>query len=283
MKIVTWNIQWCLGCDGRVDARRIVDEARAFADFDVLCLQEVADNFPGLKGADGEDQFARLAALLPRFVAIPGFAVDVPGDGGARRRFGNLILSRLPVHQVHRRCLPWPADAAVRSMPRMLLDAVVEAPFGPLRIMTTHLEYYSATQRAAQVEALRDHHAEACGRARIAGVGDASQGPFQSQPQAASAILAGDFNVRPDDPLLARLTAPFDDAVALPFDDVWRQLHPGHAQPPTSGVHDRAQWPEAFACDFICASRDLRERLRAIEIDGDTQASDHQPMMVELA
>lgn len=287
MQIVTWNVQWCRGCDGRVDPARIVAEARAFADFDVLCLQEVASGFTTLKGSAGEDQFARLAELLPEYTAVRGVAVDVAADvatqGGARRRFGNLILSRLPVHQVHRRCLPWPADAAVSSMPRMLLEAVVEAPFGPLRIMTTHLEYYSATQRAAQVEALRDHHAEACGRARIAGVGDDSQGPFQSQPQTVSAILTGDFNVRPDDPLLARLTAPFDDAAVPPLDDVWRKLHPGHAQPPTSGVHDRAQWPEAFACDFICASRDLRERLRAIEIDGDTQASDHQPMMVELA
>jgi endonuclease/exonuclease/phosphatase family metal-dependent hydrolase len=45
MKLVTWNIQWCRGCDGRVDPQRIVDDARAFADFDVLCLQEVAANF----------------------------------------------------------------------------------------------------------------------------------------------------------------------------------------------------------------------------------------------
>ena len=74
-----------------------------------------------------------------------------------------MILSRLPVAQVLRVQLPWPADPAVRSMPRMLLEAVVQAPFGPLRVMTTHLEYYSQTQRAAQVEALRAHHAEACG------------------------------------------------------------------------------------------------------------------------
>ena len=53
MKILTWNVQWCLGVDGRVDPRRIVDEARAFADFDVLCLQEVACNFAALKGSAG--------------------------------------------------------------------------------------------------------------------------------------------------------------------------------------------------------------------------------------
>jgi endonuclease/exonuclease/phosphatase family metal-dependent hydrolase len=61
--------------------------------------------------------------------------------------------------------LPWPVDPAVRSMPRMLLEAVVQAPFGPLRVMTTHLEYYSQTQRAAQLEAVRARHAEACAHA----------------------------------------------------------------------------------------------------------------------
>ena len=34
-----------------------------------------------------------------------------------------MILSRLPVAQVLRVQLPWPADPAVRSMPRMLLEA----------------------------------------------------------------------------------------------------------------------------------------------------------------
>ena len=46
MILITWNVQWCRGVDGRVDPARIVAEAKALADFDVLCLQEIADNFP---------------------------------------------------------------------------------------------------------------------------------------------------------------------------------------------------------------------------------------------
>ncbi|MGC1818395.1 MAG: endonuclease, partial [Casimicrobiaceae bacterium] len=46
MILVTWNVQWCRGVDGRVDPARIVDAARGLADFDLLCLQEVADNYP---------------------------------------------------------------------------------------------------------------------------------------------------------------------------------------------------------------------------------------------
>src|SRR5580765_5513573 len=260
MKLVTWNIQWCRGCDGRVDPRRIVDDARAFADFDVLCLQEVAANFSTLRGSEGEDQFALLAALLPGFTPVVSTPVDVAGPDGSRRTFGNMILSRMPVEQVLRVQLPWPADPAVRSMPRMLLETVVRAPFGPLRVMTTHLEYYSQTQRAAQLEAVRARHAEACAHAL-------------------------DDRARSDsgDPLHARMTAPYADARVPAWDDAWQRLNPGAAQPPTLGVHDRDQWPDPFACDFIFATDNLRGRLRSVAVDSVSAASDHQPVVVELA
>ncbi|HEY2189641.1 MAG TPA: endonuclease/exonuclease/phosphatase family protein, partial [Caldimonas sp.] len=274
MKLVTWNVQWCLGCDGRVDPERIVDEARAFADFDVLCLQEVAANFQALKGSRGEDQFAALALALPGFTAVEGVAVDTAAADGTRRRFGNMILSRLPVRWALRRLLPWPADPAVLSMSRIVVEALVEAPFGALRVMTTHLEYYSLPQRAAQVEALRTRHAEACGHAVAGRKGRAADGPFEAQPESVSAILTGDFNFRASDPLHARLAAPFDDAGVPSLEDTWQRVHPGHAQPPTLGVHDREQWPEPFACDFIFTTGDLRERVRDVAVDGATQASD---------
>jgi endonuclease/exonuclease/phosphatase family metal-dependent hydrolase len=102
VKLITWNIQWGLGLDGRVDLARIVSEAKRLADFDVLCLQEVADNFPELKGAPAGNQFAALAELLPGYAAVEGVALDIPGRGRERKRFGNMILSRYPVEQVLR-------------------------------------------------------------------------------------------------------------------------------------------------------------------------------------
>jgi len=42
MKLITWNIQWGHVIYWRVDLERIVRTAREMADFDVLCLQEVA-------------------------------------------------------------------------------------------------------------------------------------------------------------------------------------------------------------------------------------------------
>ena len=103
MKLLSWNVQWCRGVDGRVDPGRSAREARAMADADVICLQEVARNFDTLAGSAGEDQFALLAAAFPGYTAVEGVAVDVPGEGGSRRQFGNLLLSRLPLRHAWRR------------------------------------------------------------------------------------------------------------------------------------------------------------------------------------
>ena len=166
MKLLTWNIQWCRGVDGRVDPARIARTARAFADFDVLCLQEVAVHFPGLPGSSGEDQMAALTAALPGYTPLFGAATELSEVAGQRRQFGNAVFTRLPVLQVFRHLLPWPADPAVQSMQRMALEAVLQSHGGPLRVISTHLEYYSTHQRVAQVERLRRLHHEACMHAR---------------------------------------------------------------------------------------------------------------------
>ncbi|HEY8623291.1 MAG TPA: endonuclease/exonuclease/phosphatase family protein, partial [Casimicrobiaceae bacterium] len=144
MKLITWNVQWCRGVDGKVDPARIVRHAKAIADFDVLCLQEIANHYPAprLEGSRGENQFAELARLLPGYVPVPGVAVDVPADDGGRRHFGNMVLSRLPVGQVFRHLLPYPVEAGVNGMPRIALEAVLSTKLGAVRVITTHLEYY---------------------------------------------------------------------------------------------------------------------------------------------
>ena len=82
MKLVTWNIQWGRGADGRVDLDRIVAHARRVAEFDVLCLQEVSAGYPELPGCDGRDQFQYLADRLPGYTAIAGVATDTPPSNG---------------------------------------------------------------------------------------------------------------------------------------------------------------------------------------------------------
>ncbi|HUO44646.1 MAG TPA: endonuclease/exonuclease/phosphatase family protein [Burkholderiales bacterium] len=282
--MISWNIQWGRGCDGVVDLRRIVRHARALADFDVLCLQEVASNYPGLpgirRGNEGEDQPALLAKLLPAYTPVFCAATDVRAGDGSRRLFGNMILSRLPVTQAFRHLLPWPAEARRTSMQRALVEAIVMAPFGALRVMTTHLEYYSPAQRRAQVERIRELHAAAALRARVP-TRDASRGPFRTFRGTASAVLAGDFNFRPSDPLHARLAAPFSRPVPA-FRDAWEIVYPGAPHPPSIGVFDRRQWPRPYCCDFVYVTEDLRDRVLETRIDQQSDASDHQPVLLVL-
>jgi endonuclease/exonuclease/phosphatase family metal-dependent hydrolase len=280
MKLITWNIQWGRGLDGRVDLARIVAHARAMADFDVLNLQEVADNYPALEGNDDADQFAQLAALLPGYAALPGYGIEVPGEGRPRR-FGNLILTRLPVLFVRRHALPWPADPGKESMPRVAIEATLKLPLGPVRVTTTHLEYYSDVMRTAQAARLRDLHDEACGRALLPGFPTAEGGPFDPPPQAVSAILTADFNFPPENPSYDAIQEPLASG-GPSYADAWARVHGRRAHEPTFCVHDVRYGKRPYCCDFVFVSEDLLPRVRAVSVDADTRLSDHQPVLLEL-
>jgi endonuclease/exonuclease/phosphatase family metal-dependent hydrolase len=284
MKLITWNVQWCRGVDGRVDPARIVKHAKAIADFDVLCLQEIANNFPDprLAGSRGENQFAELARRLAGYTPVPGVAVDVPAESGGRRHFGNMILSRYPVGQIFRHLLPYPVDPGVNGMPRIALEAVVRAPFGDVRVITTHLEYYGTKKRAVQVDALRAVYAEGSGHARLGTLVDTTGGPFHTRLRPASTIVTGDFNFEPDDPLHSRLSEAFGDGTP-PLKDAWEIAHPGKAHPATIKIYEKVRpgEPEQH-CDYIFVSIDLEPRVRSVRVDQKTQASDHQPVVIEL-
>jgi endonuclease/exonuclease/phosphatase family metal-dependent hydrolase len=269
MRLLCWNVQWCRGVDGVVDPARIAAEARRY-DPDVICLQELAANFPGLPGSKGEDQPHTLMHALPEYEGCLVSGVDLPAPNGRRSRFGNAILSRLPVGRVLRHSLPWPPSEGP-SMPRTAVEAVVDAPFGAVRIITTHLEYYSSGHRAAQVERLR----EIRGEVHMENFSGKGEGPFRPMPRPPSAILCGDFNLKPDDPLHARL-------VANGFVDAWQALHPGAPHPHTfrANEHDTAEAP--YCCDYVFVTPDLAPRLRALRVDDASRASDHQPVIVDF-
>jgi endonuclease/exonuclease/phosphatase family metal-dependent hydrolase len=284
MQLMTWNVQWCRGVDGKVDPERIASEARRIADPDVLCLQEIADNFPDpeLGGSRGENQFDVLARLMPGYTAIAGVAVDQPGRNGRRRQFGNMVLSRLPVKQVYRHLLPYPLDPGVAGMPRIALEAVIAAPFGDVRVITTHLEYYSARQRMAQAEALRAIYAEGHAYARDAQVTDDEHGPFQTFVRPRATVITGDFNFEPDGPEHPRMLAPFDDGTP-PLRDAWELTHPGEPHAATFCIYQKTDPSgDELHCDFIFVGEELAPRVRALRVDQQTQASDHQPVVLTV-
>jgi endonuclease/exonuclease/phosphatase family metal-dependent hydrolase len=278
MRLITWNIQWGKGCDGVVDLKRIVATAKALADADVLCFQEVSDNFASLDG--GVDQTAELAALLPdhRPVFLP--AVETVDGEGISHRFGNMTLSRLPVLQIANHLLPWAHDEVPRSMRRSALEVTVQAGSGPIRIVNTHLEYYSRSQREAQITRLLDLQEAASRNLRSAAAKHVE--PYGSQTVAPSSLLCGDFNFDVSDPQYALLQGA--SRSGLNYRDAWVARYPDRRHQLTCGLHDRVQWKNGPDCrDFIFVSEDLAGRIVHMKVDEETAASDHQPILVEIA
>ena len=282
MRIMSWNIQWGRGADGRVELERTIASICAAAP-DIICLQEVARNFDGLAGGDGGDELERLTSAFPAHTPVFGAAVDVARVSGGRGQFGNLVLSRVPVLQVFRHLLPNPPDPRVPSMQRACVEVVVAGSFGPLRVMTTHLEYYSALQRLAQAKALSALQCEVAA-SQVEGRGDGKdRNPaFARRPRPVAAVLCGDFNCEPGSreyDELARAASPPEAG----WHDAWSLANPAIPHAPTVGLHG-AEWPDRpYCCDFVWVAGEACRRLRKLDVDASTAASDHQPLLLELA
>lgn len=185
LRVLTLNMHHGSAPDGRTDLDRLAAELRA-ARADVIALQEVDRHFGGRSGF--RDQAAELAARLG-MTAVFGAHLDLgPADpGDPPRQYGTAVLSRHPV--VSTATLRLPAGAAGEE-PRGLLEVVLAAPDGPVRVLTTHLTPGRPDSRMLQARAVA---------ARIA-----------RSPQ--PVLLLGDLNAEPGSPEVRLLTALLTDA-----------------------------------------------------------------------
>jgi endonuclease/exonuclease/phosphatase family metal-dependent hydrolase len=272
LSVLSWNIQSARSPSGGADLDGVLACLDRFAPgADVLCLQEVACGFPARDGSPGGDQFAGLARRLPGWHCASAYAVDTLAPDGGRRLLGSMVFSRRPILQVLRHSLPWPADPAVPSMPRVALEVTLETPAGLLRLLNVHLEYFSETQRLAQLDALRGLQAEAwahaCHPAADIGPGGDQDSPFAS------------LNMLPGSRSHLALLAPFDDATPC-WRDAWQLVHPARTHAPTVGLHDPHGAP--FTFDYAFVSEDLSTRVRGMRVGKMALGSDHQPLLLAL-
>ncbi len=281
MKILSWNIQWGRGCDGVVSIPRIASVISDMDEFDVICLQEVAINHPGLPGSKGEDEVDQLMAEFPGYSAHLGIGSDLLGENNTRRLFGNLILSRLPVMQVFRHSLPFPADYGNQGMPRIALEVIIAVGDRLLRVTTTHLEYYSVEQRTAQISQLRTIHGEALSQASNRNNTSDLDPPFWAPVRPISSVYCGDFNCEPSAPELAILMKPYESFESC-LTDAWLIANPGMPHAFTVGLKGCA-WPDrAYCCDYFFISQNLCDSVKRVSVNQGTDASDHQPVLLEL-
>lgn len=167
--LASYNVHRAVGNDGRRDPDRVA-AVMAELGADLIAVQEA--ECAARRGGQ---------ALLERWAEDLGCtAVAGPTLDLGRVRYGNGLLSRLPVGRVRRH------DLSVRQRePRGLLDVVVSAGQGELRVLVTHLGL-AAGERFLQL-------------GRLAEAIDA--------PLDGPVVLAGDLNAWWDAGRMARVLA----------------------------------------------------------------------------
>jgi len=137
-----------------------------------------------------------------------------------------------------------------------------------------------ATQREAQIMRLLDLQQDASTSPKAP-----TRQPdeaYESQTVAASSLMCGDFNFVDTDPQHALIDR--SSRTGLNYRDAWTAGQPDRPRAPTCGLYDHVQWSNGPDCrDFIFVTEDLVGRIRRIEVNGKTDASDHQPVLIELA
>lgn len=280
LTIVSWNIQYGKGIDGRIDLTRVAREVHSDGLPDLLCLQEVSRNYPAIDS--GSDQVAELQFLFPEYESFFGASHDRSGgrDGG-RRQFGNLVLTRRSPIQVLHHLLPSPADSNAKFMHRQSTEMVLPTNSGGLRIMNTHLEFFSEKQQQAQVQRIRELHQEACAQFREPGI-DLPNTPFELLERPEKMIICGDFNFTPDGESYKQMTAPIPGKIP-DLIDAWNAVYPDESRVPTCGVFDHKQWKKGPHCrDYFFLSQNLSPRIQEVSVNIKTYASDHQPIRLIL-
>ena len=205
MEIVTYNIQYGKGADGRIDLGRI---ARAVEGADVIGLNEVERFWPR---SSAVDQPAELSALLPAYYWVygPYFDIDASdrlNDGTIRNRrqqHGSMILSRSRIIASRLHLLPKLESVSHFNMQMGGLEAIIDRPEA-VRVYAVHLSSLTSEERMLQVQALLDIHRRTGVEggmwtgSPIAGAGiDLSCGK-SAPPNPTEAIVMGDFNCESD-------------------------------------------------------------------------------------
>ncbi|GGC15074.1 hypothetical protein GCM10007205_24990 [Oxalicibacterium flavum] len=130
LAVATYNIHSAIGTDGRFDPQRIAGVLQEM-NADVIALQEVPL---------GDSRRENVLAILQQ--ATGYHAVEGPTEEHDHRRYGNAVLSRYPILCTRT------IDLSFGSRePRGALDADLDCPGHPLRVIATHLGLRPAERR----------------------------------------------------------------------------------------------------------------------------------------
>ncbi len=286
MILASYNIQYGKGKDGQFDTARIVSELR---DADLIALQEV-ETFSKRGGM--VDQAQDIADRLPHMHWIFGPGIDLDASEMVegkplhrRRQFGNMVLSRWPILSSINHTLPKIALRGIFHLQRTLVETVIDAPTGPLRFCSTHLDHVSTDTRMPQVDymmqvMLRGHERGASAGGAV-NSDDWLDRPLPPQPM--TAIVMGDMNFTPDSAEYTRVIGDTSSnhgrtIRAHGLADAWTLA--GHAEVDGDTIPRPGKAPRRI--DHCFVTTDLADKVTTMEIDTEAQGSDHQPIFVTL-
>lgn len=285
MKLVTYNIQYGIGRDGKYDLDRI---AAAVDGADIIALQEVTRNFPRNNGVD---MVADLCALLPDYFAVfaPGMDIDfgIMDKGkpvnGKRLQFGNMVLSRWQIASTRNLLLPRTRTYTMGNFQRAALETLIISPSGPLRFYSVHLDHINHDERIMQVRHLKER--VLAYPLEGGGITGAVEYGFPEPPCPEEFVLMGDFNFRPGRAEYIEMTGAPDSVfghriVAHNPVDAARLADDGPEE--TTSWFDPADPSRRARLDYCFVSAGLAPRVKKEWIDDAAEGSDHMPVWVEM-
>lgn len=285
MKFVSYNIQYGIGLDGRLDLARIAAEIEGA---DIIALQEVTRGFH----RNGEiDMVAELQSLLPGHFSVYWPACDIDAgsvveDGRAlsrRFQFGNMVLSRHPI--LASRLIPLPRSRTLDklNLQRGATEAVIDAPGGALRVYSVHLDHVYRGERIEQIRHLKTQaQAYALDGGAISG---AEEFGLRQPPFPDDYVLMGDFNMVPESPeycsMVGEIDAYYGRQIRATFPvDVLAGL--GRRTSDSYSWIDPQDHGNRMYLDYCFISHGLVGRLKDAWIDEAATGSDHLPVWFEL-
>lgn len=144
MRLLTYNIHKGIGGrDRRYDLNRVIDVIES-ENPDLICLQEVDNN---CRRSRFHDQCDLLAQHFNAVARLRQTTVRLKAGS-----YGNIVLSRWPLHSCHQISLRMPGKKA-----RGAQMAIVDTPEGPLHLVHWHLGL-AEKERHWQVDHLLNHH-----------------------------------------------------------------------------------------------------------------------------
>jgi endonuclease/exonuclease/phosphatase family metal-dependent hydrolase len=293
LKLVTYNIRYSLGRDGRYDLPRITDAIRAA---DIIALQEVERGWPRTGFMHQPEEIGR---LLPDFYWVYGPAFDMDGSQkdesgrviNGRRQFGTMLLARWPIISCRLHIFPKFESLNQFNMDLGALEGIIATPNQPLRIYSLHLNHNSPRERLLQLQTLRQiHHYAPSGGGAWCGPSDIDGDDWSAggtpPPMPGEAILMGDFNATPDSQEYEFLVGPWQPQVgrihhADSFVDSWAVVHEEETPCITWRADPHLPMYER-RLDYCFVSGRLAPYIRRAWVDTEAQGSDHCPYWVEM-